>query len=222
VTFRTRTFISHNPIILSSIPKNNLSRSVAVLWDVILISDHQLLSRLLFRMLRILDEKCSRWEAVKKIQREVGRRRNNLQVHPPLLSITSPSPLSNLLHIFPSSSFSQVSGTQSSSLSVISSGKMNVGKRVRKWVLVERELCWPPEMDSRKFCHLAFLLLLPLWFDWVDWDGGLTSMTVALIPHPLSSPSTHPTFPVSAVTPLPKTHPHSSPQVSPVLFKELT
>jgi hypothetical protein len=47
-------------------------------------------------------------------------------------------------------------------------------------------------------------------------------MTVAAIPHPLSFPSTHPTFPVSVVTPLPKSHPHSSPQVSPVLFKELT
>jgi hypothetical protein len=47
LTFRTRTFISHNPMILSPIPKNNLSRSVAVLWDVMLISDHQLPSSLL-------------------------------------------------------------------------------------------------------------------------------------------------------------------------------
>jgi hypothetical protein len=156
----------------------------------------------------------------KRNSSEVGRRRSNVQVHPPLLSITSPNPLSNLLHIFTSSSFSQVSGTHNSSFSVISSGKVNVGKRVRKWVLVERELCWPPEMDSRKFCHLAFLLLLPPLI--VRDRKKLTSMTVAAIPHPLSSPSTHPAFRVSAVIPLPKSHPHSSPQVSPVLFRELT
>jgi hypothetical protein len=153
VTFRTRTFISHNPMILSSIPKNNLSRLVAVLWDVILISDHQSLAPLQSRMVNFSTRKGCRWEAVKEIQREVGSRRHDVQVHPPLLSITSPNPTSNLLHIFTSSSFSQVSGTHNSSLSVISLGNMNVGKRVRKYVLFERELCWPPEMDSRKFCH---------------------------------------------------------------------
>ena len=149
-------FISHSPIVLSSIPKNNLSRSVAVLWDVILISTHQLPScPAQARVLKVFNDDEIDAQKWRKMRGKYGRS-DDVQVDPSLLSITSPNPLSNLLHISPSSSFSQIPCTQSTSLSVISSGKENVGKRSRKWVLVERELCWPPEIDSRKFCHLVF------------------------------------------------------------------
>ena len=137
-----------------------------------------------------------------------SRRQGSSQVHPSLSSKQCSNPSPTLLTILSSSSFSHVSGTHSSSSSVISDGKVNVGKRVAKWYLVERELCWPPESDSLNFYLISFLTshMVCLIFK------NRTSMTVALAPYPLS-PS-----PVFSLT----VHPHSSPQVSPVLFNELT